>query len=135
MNLTETAQLLTVASTLDGIRRDADTVRAWQLILTDVAYPEAVDALRAHFADPDHGTEFLKPAHITRQIAAAAPSVQLPPRVGAGWCPVHAGYPITTTDGRCDQCVRHPEDLQPGADPIQYVHFVTAALTPGRTAS
>lgn len=133
MNLTETAQLLTVAATLDGIRRDADTVRAWQLVLADVPYPDAVDALKAHFADPDHGTEFLKPAHITRQLPAG-PSLQLPPRTGEGECTTHAGYPVITRDGRCDQCLRHPEDLLPGAPAPELVHFDTRHLTAGRTA-
>jgi hypothetical protein len=132
MNLTETAQLLTIAATLDGIRRDADTVRAWQLILADVPMPDATAALRAHFADPVHGTEFLKPAHITRQLPAG-PSVQLPPRAGEGECQVHAGYPVTRPDGRCDQCIRHPEDLLPGAE-ITMVRFDTRELTVGRTA-
>lgn len=125
---------MTIASTLDGIRRDADTVRAWQLVLNDVAYQAGLDALRNHFADPNHGTEFLKPAHITAQIVAAAPSVQLPPRAGTGECTVHAGYPVITADGRCDQCRRHPEDLLPDAAPVEYVHFDAAAMTAGRTA-
>lgn len=134
MNQLETAKLLALATTLDHITRTADDVQAWAFVLADVAYPDAVNALRAHFADPEHGTEYLKPAHITRQLAAARPSVQLPPRSDLGECSVHTGYPMTTSDGRCEQCIRHPEDLLPGAPAPELVRFDAARLTAGRTA-
>ena len=125
---------MALATTLDHITRTPDDVTAWAFVLADVAYQDAVNALRRHFADPEHGTEFLKPAHITRQLAAARPSVQLPPAAGVGECEVHAGYPVITRDGRCDQCILHPEDLLPGAPAVSYVHFAATELTTGKTA-
>lgn len=107
MNHTQTAKLLTLASTIDHVQRTTDDVNVWALVLADVDNDEAVRALVAHFADPDAGREFLKPAHITGQIRSAAPSVPLPPRAGDGECDLHPGYPVA---GGCTQCARHPED-------------------------
>lgn len=132
MNLTETSKLLALATTIDHIDRDLDMVTAWQFVLADVTVDDALTALRAHFADPHHGTEFLKPAHITRQLSAAAPSVPLPPRAGEGMCRIHDGYPIEA-DGRCASCRRHPEDLRAGAPRPELVPITQATLTVGRS--
>ena len=127
MNLTETAQLLTTASAIDHIARSDEDVIAWQACLADVDYGAAQSALRRHLADPRVGTEFLKPAHITAQLAAVAPSLPLPPRAGEGMCPIHVDYPLIGDTGHCDQCRRHPEDLQPGAPAPTMVPLGTLA--------
>jgi len=115
------AQLLTVASTIDHITRTEDDVDGWHLVLSDVDADVAMAALKAHFADPVAGREFLKPAHITGQIAAAAPSVQLPPALEQT-CRIH-DYPLNF-DGSCDGCQKWPEDLEPGAPAPRRIDFV-----------
>jgi hypothetical protein len=104
MNTLETAQLLTIASGIDGIRRTREQVTVWEAVLTRVPYELAHGALIEHFADPDTGTEFLKPAHITRILARNRTAEQLKPQLPTE-CPLHPHYPLP-----CVQCVRYPED-------------------------
>jgi len=120
VNRLEIAQLLTVASTIDHVTRSEDDVDGWALVLGDVDRDDAMEALKAHFADPVTGREFLKPAHITGKIAAAAPTVALPPREPAT-CSLH-DYPLNP-DGSCDGCRKWPEDLLPGAPAPQRIAF------------
>jgi hypothetical protein len=121
MNRTDIAQLFAVASTIDHIERTESDVDGWHLILSDVDRNDAMAALKAHFADPVAGREFLKPAHITAKIAAAAPSVELPAR-DAATCELH-DYPLNA-DGTCDGCRKWPEDLEPGAPAPHRIDFV-----------
>lgn len=111
---------MTVASTIDHIQRTEDDVDGWALVLDDVDRDVAMAALKAHFADPVAGREFLKPAHITAKIAAAAPTVQLPSRE-TDTCDLH-DYP-RNPDGSCDGCLKWPEDLLPGAPAPQRIAF------------
>lgn len=128
---------MTLASTLDRIRRTPDEVSVWQLALAKagVEYPAAQQALLAHFADPEVGTEFLKPAHIVRQIALAAPSIPLPPHAGEGICPIHDAYPVDAAGGGCWACRRYPADVEAfaltGRKPA-LVNLTTGQLAAGR---
>lgn len=99
---------MALAATLDHVARTPEDVAAWTLVLADVDYPAAEHALLAHFADPDRGLEFLRPAHITRQLRASEPTVALPPTLEAAAateCDLHTGYPLP-----CEACVRWPSD-------------------------
>lgn len=61
MNLTETAQLLALAKQFDNRNYDKVTVAAWQELLDDIDYRDAVEAVKRHFME---STEYLKLAHI-----------------------------------------------------------------------
>ena len=130
MDNIQTAALLTLASGADRIRRTPDEVKLWALALEQVTFDDARQALVAHLADPEVGTDFLKPAHITRQLAKRRSAAVLRP-IEARMCDLHDGYPISRT-GRCDQCTRYPEDRLTGTRPTTR-HFSELALTVGRT--
>lgn len=110
-----------MASTIDHIQRTEDDVDGWHMVLGDLDRDVVMAALKAHFADPVAGREFLKPAHITAQIAAASPSVELPARAAEA-CALH-DYPLNA-DGSCDGCRKWPEDLEPGAPAPRRINFV-----------
>lgn len=64
MNLTETAKLLTVASTIDNRTVGNETVIAWHQILGYLDYPTAEAAVFRHFGESH---DYLKPKHIKDQ--------------------------------------------------------------------
>ena len=90
----------------------------------------AVSALVEHFADPVTGTEYLKPAHITRVLAARRLAGSLLPPTDV-MCDLHVDYPLDRT-GRCDQCTRYPGDRALGVRPPTR-HLSELTLTVGRT--
>lgn len=130
MDQSQTADLLMMAGEITGIRLRDEQVIVWQMALANVAVEDAVSALIEHFADPVTGTEFLKPAHITRVLAGRRAKAALLPRTET-MCELHVNYPRDIRTGRCDQCTRYPEDLLPGA-PRPVLISIPEALTVGR---
>lgn len=130
MDQTQTAEILRLAGEIDGQRRRPEQVIVWQLVLAAVPFESAVTALVEHFADPVAGTEYLKPAHITRVLAARRLSAALLPPDDV-MCDLHVDYPVART-GHCDQCTRYPEDRAVGIRPPTR-HLGELALTVGRT--
>lgn len=61
MNKTEMAQLLTIASAIDNRKLSPEAVEAWHMVIGDIDYEVAVEAVRQHF---DSSTEYLIPNHI-----------------------------------------------------------------------
>ena len=61
MNLTQTADLLTLAAKYDNRRFDDATVVAWREILADLPYTDCRSALVSHFAT---STDYLMPVHV-----------------------------------------------------------------------
>lgn len=68
MNLAETNDLLTLASTLDNRRFDDATVVAWHEILADLPFVDCRAAVFAHFAEE---SAYLMPVHIRRRAVEA----------------------------------------------------------------
>jgi len=66
MNLVETGRLLAKVSGNDGREVGEVTIRAWQEVLADVLYPDAMAAVTMHYRE---STDFLMPAHVVRLAA------------------------------------------------------------------
>ncbi|TFC30090.1 hypothetical protein E3O55_08365 [Cryobacterium sp. MDB1-18-2] len=129
MDQAQTADLLTMAGEITGHRLRPEQVVVWQRALAQVPLDDAVSALIEHFADPVAGTEYLKPAHITRVLAARRLAASLLPPADV-MCGIHDGYPLER--GRCDQCTRYPGDRTLGVRPPTR-NLSELALTVGRT--
>lgn len=65
MNLTETAQLMTMIAAFSGRNVDKSAVVAWQSVLGDIDLADAEEAVRRHFAS---STDFLMVAHVRREV-------------------------------------------------------------------
>lgn len=50
---------------LDNRQVDELTIQAWQPLMADVRYEDAVEAVNTHFRD---STDYLQPAHIVRAV-------------------------------------------------------------------
>lgn len=61
MNKTEMAKLLTMASAIDNRKIGTETVEAWFMVIGDIEFEIAVEALKTHFND---SSEYLIPNHI-----------------------------------------------------------------------
>jgi hypothetical protein len=61
MNKTETAQLLTMASAIDNRTVGVETVEAWFMVIGDLDYKDASEALFTHFKTSG---EYFMPRHI-----------------------------------------------------------------------
>lgn len=85
MNLSETARLLaTVAAYNNRTVGEAD-VEAWQAVLSDVALPDATQAVRRHYAE---NTEWMMPAHVRRLVRDIVREREVSP-----WAPGQYGTP------------------------------------------
>lgn len=65
MTLSETADLLSIATGVDKRTIGEVDIRAWQMCLDDIPFPEAVKALRAHFREH---TRPIMPADIVQRV-------------------------------------------------------------------
>jgi hypothetical protein len=65
VNFQETAQLLTKAALIDNRNITPMVTQAWQEVLAEVPYADAMDALGHHRAT---STDYLVPAHITKRV-------------------------------------------------------------------
>jgi hypothetical protein len=65
MNKLEISKLLTVVSTYDNRKIATETVEAWFLVLGDISFEEASEAIVMHFKD---STNWLLPAHIRTNV-------------------------------------------------------------------
>lgn len=61
MNKTEMAKLLTIASAIDNRKLTTEAVEAWFMVIGDIDYDVAVEAVRQHF---DASTDYLVPNHV-----------------------------------------------------------------------
>ncbi|MCZ4509943.1 hypothetical protein O3Q52_17410 [Streptomyces sp. ActVer] len=65
MTLAETADLLSIAAAVDKRTLGEVDVRAWQMVLDDIDFEAARDALRAHYRET---TKHVMPADIVRRV-------------------------------------------------------------------
>ena len=63
MNIQETGLLLGKIALVENREATNETIRAWQEILANVAFEDALEALTNHYRN---STEPVKPAHIIR---------------------------------------------------------------------
>lgn len=68
MTLAETADLLSIAAAIDKRTIGEADVRAWQMVLDDIPFPAARNALRAHYRE---NVKPLMPADIVRRTKPA----------------------------------------------------------------
>lgn len=68
MTLAEAADLLSIATGVDKRTIGEVDVRAWQMVLDDIPFTDAVAALRAHYRDT---TRPVMPADIVRRVKPA----------------------------------------------------------------
>lgn len=68
MTLAETADLLSIAAAIDKRTLGESDVRAWQMVLDDVPFAAARDALRSHYRET---TKHVMPADIIRRAKPA----------------------------------------------------------------
>lgn len=64
MTLAETADLLSIAAAIDKRTLGESDVRAWQMVLDDIPFEAARDALRAHYRET---TKHVMPSDIVRR--------------------------------------------------------------------
>lgn len=69
MTLPETADLLSIAAAIDKRTLGESDVRAWQMVLDDIDFTAARDALRAHYRET---TKPVMPADIVRRVKPKA---------------------------------------------------------------
>lgn len=69
MTLAETADLLSLAAAIDKRTLGEVDVRAWQMVLDDIDFTAARDALRAHYRET---TKHAMPADIVRRVKPKA---------------------------------------------------------------
>jgi hypothetical protein len=65
MTLAEVADFLSIATGVDKRTIGEVDVRAWQLVLDDIAFPDAVTAMRAYYRE---NTRPVMPADIVQRI-------------------------------------------------------------------
>lgn len=104
MNTQEVSLLLARIQVLDNRQVDELTIQAWEELLHDVTYEDAVAAVNDHFRT---SPEYLKPFHIVRQARVFA---QRRRQVMANTPhqPVWAKTP--TGDSYCEVCGDHESD-------------------------
>lgn len=68
MTLSETAQLLSIAAGIDQRTIGDADVQAWQMVLSDIPFPNAATALRDHYR---HTTRRVMPADIVQRVKPA----------------------------------------------------------------
>lgn len=87
MNLSETAELLTMISAFNNRTIGEGDVNAWQSVLNDVALDDAREAVRRHFAEQ---TDWMMPAHVRRIVR----DIERERQVSATkWAPGQYGVP------------------------------------------
>lgn len=64
MTLAETADLLSIAAAIDKRTLGESDVRAWQMVLDDIDFDAARDAVRAHYRETN---KHVMPADIVRR--------------------------------------------------------------------
>lgn len=68
MTLAETAELLSIAAGVDQRTIGDADVHAWQMVLSDIPFPNAATALRDHYR---HTTRRVMPADIVQRVKPA----------------------------------------------------------------
>ncbi|MET7795729.1 hypothetical protein [Streptomyces decoyicus] len=68
MTLAETAELLAIAAGLDQRTIGDADVQAWQMVLSDIPFPNAATALRDHYRQT---TRRVMPADIVQRVKPA----------------------------------------------------------------
>ena len=89
MNRAEAAQLLGAMAAFD--RRtvgDADVI-AWQAVLDDVPFADALEAVKQHYRE---GEAWLMPVHVRKAVRAMQAEREAAAR-STGWAPGQAGVP------------------------------------------
>lgn len=61
MNKAEMAKVLTIASAIDNRKLSSEAVEAWFMVVGDIDYEVAVEAVRRHF---DESSDYLVPNHV-----------------------------------------------------------------------
>lgn len=89
MNLSETADLLTAMSAFDRRTIGDGDVIAWQAVLPDAAFADALEAVKRYYAEH---TEWMMPAHVRRLIRDIIGEREAAARA-TGWAPGQAGVP------------------------------------------
>lgn len=89
MNREETANLLTAMAALDRRTIGAADVIAWQGLLTDVDFGDALEAVKRHYAEQ---TDWMMPAHVRRLVRDIVREREAMAR-DTGWAPGQAGVP------------------------------------------
>lgn len=89
MNLSETADLLTAMSAFDRRTIGNGDVIAWQAVLSDAAFADALEAVKQHYAE---STEWIMPAHVRRAVRDMVAQREMAARA-TGWAPGQAGVP------------------------------------------
>jgi len=67
VDITQTGMLLAKIALLENREATNETILAWQEILDDVDFDDAMEALVQHYR---HSTESCKPAHVVRGARA-----------------------------------------------------------------
>lgn len=103
MNSEELTVLLARIQVLDNRQVDELTIQAWEPLVEDLDYSDAVQAVITHFRD---STAYLQPAHIRALIRSARQrqgALTMSPRVED--CGNHRRLP----DGTCLYCEARPD--------------------------
>lgn len=103
MNLSETARLLGAMAAFDR-RTVGDTdVMAWQAVLADVAYEDALAAVKRWYSN---NTEWIMPAHVRHLVAELVRKREVSP-----WAPGQYGTPRETPHPELPSGPLRVEDL------------------------
>jgi hypothetical protein len=89
VNLSQTAKLLGAMAAFDRRTVGDMDVAAWQSVLDDVAFDDALLAVREWYADH---TEWMMPAHVRRAVERMERERERAARA-TGWAPGQAGVP------------------------------------------
>lgn len=85
MNLAETARLLAAMAAFDRRTVGTSDVAAWQTVLADIAYADALEAVRRHYRD---STEWMMPAMVRAGVRQVEHE-----RASSPWAPGQYGVP------------------------------------------
>lgn len=85
MNLSETARLLTAMAAFDRRTIGETDVIAWQAVLADVAYEDALSAVKRWYSN---NTEWIMPAHVRSLVTELVKAREVSP-----WAPGQYGTP------------------------------------------
>jgi hypothetical protein len=89
VNRAETARLLAAIAAFNNRTIGEADVEAWQSVLPDVEYADALEAVKRHYAEH---TEWLMPAHVRRNVRDIVQE-RFVMAQSTGWAPGQAGVP------------------------------------------
>ena len=108
MSIDELTRLLARIQVLDNRQVDELTIQAWQPLMVDVKYSDAVEAVNQHARE---STEYLKPAHIIRIVRERQRALE-PPRSMSPEVPADCGHHRWVGDGTtCLYCATRRLEL------------------------